>query len=166
MLSTVAQGLKAVSSSSDREVISVPYETVKKILDHAKTSSLVDCLCLCLATTGSSLIAGSSEMLRASCEACRAIWSLIDASEIIHMIENTKQFPLSAMQNHSFVRLDISDQEKGSLHGSESAKFADAVTKAFLGSKSVQVSIYYCLHQRLETSLCAGIQVFTHVFII
>ncbi|EXB79431.1 Serine/threonine-protein kinase 36 [Morus notabilis] len=141
MLSTVAQGLKAVSSSSDREVISVPYETFKKILDHAKTSSLVDCLCLCLATTGSSLISGSSEMLRASCEACRAIWSLIDASEIIHMIENGKQFPLSAMQNHSFVRHDISDQEKGSLHGSESANFADAVTKAFLGSKSIQKAV-------------------------
>ncbi|PON97482.1 GPCR kinase [Trema orientale] len=158
MLTSVSQGLKQSFLRSDHDNIAVPVETLKQILDHAKTSGLVDHLCLGLATTGSSLISGSSEMLRAACEACRAIWSLIDASEILHMKGSASQFPLSAIQSHSLVRLDISEQERRSLLNSESAKFADAVTKAFLRSKAVQVAIYYCLHQRTETSLCAGIQ--------
>ncbi|XP_062091497.1 serine/threonine-protein kinase TIO isoform X1 [Humulus lupulus] len=158
ILSSVSQSLKAYFLSSDRDDMTVPIETLKQILEHAKTSGLVDHLCLCLATTGSSLISGSSEMLRAACEACRAIWSLIDASEILHVKGSANQFPLSAMQSHSLARLDISDQERRSLLNSESAKFADAVTKAFLRSKAVQVAIYYCLHQRNEASLCAGIQ--------
>ncbi|KAL5564765.1 hypothetical protein UlMin_027929 [Ulmus minor] len=147
MLSSVAQSLKSTVN-----------EMLKMILDHAKTSGLVDHLCLCLATMGSSLISGSSEMLRAACEACRAIWSLVDALEVHYMKGITYQFPLSAMQSHFLLRLDISDQERGSLLSSESAKVVEAVTKAFLRSKAVQVSIYYCLHQRLEASLCAGIQ--------
>ena len=159
MLSSASQGLKAYFSSSDHKDATVPDETLKQIMDHAKTSGLVDHLCLCLATTGSSLISGSSEMLRAACETCRAIWSLIDASEILHIKGSANQFPLSAMQSHSLARLDISDQERHSLINSESSKFVEAFTKAFLRSKAVQVAIYYCLHQRIEASLCAGIQV-------
>ncbi|PQQ19058.1 hypothetical protein Pyn_16975 [Prunus yedoensis var. nudiflora] len=40
----------------------------------------------------------------------------------------------------------------------QSAKLVAAVTRAFLGSEAVQVAIHYCLHQRLEASLYASIQ--------
>nr|XP_024927877.1 serine/threonine-protein kinase TIO isoform X2 [Ziziphus jujuba var. spinosa] len=158
MLSSVAQGLKAICSSSGPDVVSAPNEALKRILDHAKTSGLIDQLCLCLATSGTSLISGSSNMLRAACEACRAIWKLIDALEILYMKENTCPFPLTAMQSHSLLRLNISDQERGSLVGTEAAKVVDIVTKAFLRSKAVQVAIHCCIHQRLEASLSASIQ--------
>ncbi|EEF42336.1 ATP binding protein, putative [Ricinus communis] len=148
VLSTIAQGLKATALTSGSE----------KILDHAKTCGLVEHLCLCLATSGSSLISGSSNMLRAACEACKAIWSLIDAVETLFMNATAYLFPLNALRSHSLTRLDIRDQERGSLIGTDSARIIDAVTRAFLKSKAVQVAIYYCLHQRLEAALSASIQ--------
>jgi fused-like protein len=159
MLSRVAQGLTEAHPTSVPEVVSALNETLKKILDHAKTSGLVDHLCLCLAISGSSLISGSSNMLRAACEACRATWSLIDALETLFQKESPLLFPLTALRSHSLVRLDIRDHERGSLVGTESAKIVDVVTRTFVRSKAVQVSIYYCLHQRLEAAMSAGIQV-------
>ncbi|KDP21789.1 hypothetical protein JCGZ_00576 [Jatropha curcas] len=160
VLSTVAKGLKLTSCS---EAVSTPVmnETMKRILDHAKTCGLVEHLCLCLVTTGSSLISGSSNMLRAACEACRAIWSLIDAVETLFMKANVYLFPLNSLRSHSLIQLDIRDQERGSLTGTDSARITDAVTRAFLKSKAVQVAIYYCLHQRLEAVLTASIQLLT-----
>lgn len=159
LLSKVAQGLKASNSGSGPEVVCAPNEILRKILDHAKTSGLVDHLCLCLATSGASLISGSSILLRAACEACRALWSLIESFEILFVKENTYLFPLNAFRSHSLLRLDIRDHEKGSLQGSDSTKVVDAVTRAFLKSNAIQVSIYYCLHQRHEAALSSCIQV-------
>ncbi|XP_050291316.1 serine/threonine-protein kinase TIO isoform X3 [Quercus robur] len=158
MLSRVAQGLKATHLTSSPEAGSALNETFKKILDHAKTTGLVDLLCHCLVNSGSSLISGSSNMLRAACEACRATWSLIDALETLFLRESPLLFPLNALRSHSLVRLDIRDHERGSLIGTESAKIVDVVTRTFVRSKAVQVAIYYCLHQRLEAAMSAGIQ--------
>ncbi|KAG6668932.1 serine/threonine-protein kinase TIO [Carya illinoinensis] len=158
MLLRVAQGLKASHSTSAPEVVSALDETLTRILDHAKTSGLVDHLCLCLVNSGSSLISGSSNMLRAACEACRAIWSLIDALETLATKEKPLLFPLHALRCHSLVRLDTREHDRSPLLGTESAKIVDVVTSAFVTSKAVQVAIYYCLHQRLEASLSAGIQ--------
>lgn len=166
MLASVIQGLKACSSGSGSEVISTLNESLRCMLDHAKRSSLVDHLCLCLATSGSSLLSGSSDKLHAACETFRAIWSLIHASETLYMKENAYQFPLSVLQSPSLLRFDISNQDRGSLVDTESAKVVDAVTKAFLRSKAVQVALYYCLRQRLEASLCACIQVLALILII
>uniref|UniRef100_M4DYE4 non-specific serine/threonine protein kinase n=1 Tax=Brassica campestris TaxID=3711 RepID=M4DYE4_BRACM len=63
MLSRVAENLKT----------STPDSTSQQILEHANMSRIVDHLCLCLASSGSSLASGSSHMLAAACEACRAI---------------------------------------------------------------------------------------------
>ncbi|XP_065853830.1 serine/threonine-protein kinase TIO isoform X2 [Euphorbia lathyris] len=160
VLSTVAQGLKATPLTSGPEAVSDPVmnETMKRILDHAKTCGLVERLCLCLATSGSSLISGFSNMLRAACEACRAIWSLVDAVETLFMKVNAYSFPLNVLRNHSLMRLEIRDQERGSLAGTDSARIIDAVTRAFLKSEAVQVAIYYCIRQRIETTLSASIQ--------
>lgn len=158
MLSKVAQGFKASRLTSVPETVSAIDEMQKRILDHAKTSALVDHLCLCLANSGLSLISGSSNMLRAAWEACRAIWSLIDALETIYMKEIPVLFPLNALRSHSLGRLGIREHDGGSLIGKESARIVDAVTKAFVTSKPVQVSIYYCLHQHLEAPIADGLQ--------
>ncbi|XP_050212738.1 serine/threonine-protein kinase TIO [Mercurialis annua] len=154
VLSTVAQNLKANSGSE-----AVSNETMKKILDHAKTCGLVEHLCFCLATCGSSLISGSSNILRAACEACRAIWSLIDAAETLFNKGTVSLFPLNSLRNLSLMRLDIRNQEQGSLIGPDSTRLVDAVTRAFLKSKAVQVAVYYCLRQHLEAVLAASIQI-------
>ncbi|XP_059667382.1 serine/threonine-protein kinase TIO [Cornus florida] len=161
MLSSVAQGLKASRpvSAPDVDSPSMVNGIFKQVLDLAKTSGLADLLCFSLASSGSSLISGSSHLLRAACEACRAIWSLIDAYEILSLKESTYLFPLSSLRSHSLLRLDIRDHDRGSLVGTESTKVVDSVTRAFLKSKTIQVAIYYCLHQRLEAALSAGIQV-------
>ncbi|OMO90791.1 Armadillo-like helical [Corchorus capsularis] len=94
-----------------------------------------------------------------ACEACRAIWSLMDALDILFMKENSNLFPLDALRSHSLVRLDIRDDARGLLAGTESAKVVDAVTRAFVRSKAVQFAIAHCLHQRVEPALSAAIQI-------
>lgn len=161
LLSRVAKSLNTTASISVPNgacAPSVVNETSKQILDHAITSGLVDHLCMCLETSGSSLISGSSNLLRAACEACRAIWSLIDALEILFVKKNAFMFPLYSMRSHSSLRLDIRDHDRASVAGIQSEKVVDALTRAFLKSKAIQVAIYCCLHQRLEAALSAGIQ--------
>ncbi|XP_034210110.1 serine/threonine-protein kinase TIO-like isoform X4 [Prunus dulcis] len=157
VLTRLTQGLKACSSTSAPEAVCDLNGTLKRILDRAKTCGLVDQLCLCLVTAGSSLISGSSNMLCAACEACRATWLLIDASENICTKRNAYSFPLSTLRSPS-LQFDIRDQDQISLIGTESTKLVAAVTRAFFRSEAVQVAIRYCLHQRLEASLYASIQ--------
>ncbi|KAL4335417.1 hypothetical protein GQ457_07G018800 [Hibiscus cannabinus] len=162
ILARVAQGLRAFSLNQVSKGISstcVVNESLKQILDHAVTSRLVDHLCLCLATSGSSLSSGSTKMVHAACEACRAIWYLMDALEVSFVKENTNMFPLDALKSHSLVRLDIKDHARDFLVGTEAAKVIDAVTRAFVRSKSVQFAIVHCLHQRVEPTLSAAIQI-------
>ncbi|KAL6127345.1 hypothetical protein ACLB2K_075386 [Fragaria x ananassa] len=124
MLTRVNEGLKVLFSTPALQEVSGPNEAVKQILDHAKTSGLVDQLCLCLATAGASLISG-----------------------------NVISFPLNTMASPA------RDQDRGgSVILIESAKLEAVVTRALVRSKPVQVAIHYCLHQRLEASLYAGIQ--------
>ncbi|KAJ4831260.1 hypothetical protein Tsubulata_044914 [Turnera subulata] len=160
MLSTVAQGFKATMKASGLEEASstLMNETMKRILDHTKNCGLVEHLSICLATSGSSLISGSPNMLRAACEACRAIWLLIDATEAYFMKGNAFLFPLNALRKFSLQRLDIRDHERGSLIGTDSAKIVDVFARAFLRSKAVQVAIYCCLQKRLGATLCATVQ--------
>ncbi|KAL2326660.1 hypothetical protein Fmac_025718 [Flemingia macrophylla] len=155
MLSRVAQVLRSSSQISGQETMT---ETTNKILDHAKTSGLVDHLCLCLATSGSSLISGSSNMLRAASEACRAIWSLINALDILFMKKSAILFPINALWCHSLHRTEIVDHEQGPLDKADSTKIVDALTRAFLTSKAVQVAVYYCFHHRHESAMNCALQ--------
>lgn len=138
---------------------SVVNESFKQILNHAKTSGLAEVLCLCLAKSGSSLMSGSSNLLRAACEACRAIFSLLNAFEFLYCVDNTPIFPLCSLRSHSLLRLDISGFDQGLLLGTDLATIVDGLTKSFLKSKSIQIAIYYCLHQRFEATLNAAVQV-------
>ncbi|XP_057429664.1 serine/threonine-protein kinase TIO isoform X3 [Lotus japonicus] len=147
MLSKVAQVLRSCPQSTSPGTLN---ETANRIMEHAKTSGLVDHLCLCLATSGSSLISGSSNMLRAASEACRAVWSLINALDILFMKTSAILFPINALRTHS--------NEQDPLFGAESTKIVDAMTRAFLKSKAVQVAVYYCFHQRLESAMGCCLQ--------
>ncbi|RAL46323.1 hypothetical protein DM860_015316 [Cuscuta australis] len=161
MLSHVAQALKVTPATLTPDVITSPSvvnETVKEVLVHDQSSVLADLLCVCLATSGSSLISGSSNLLRAACEACRALWSLVDAFETLSMKENDHIFPLNSLRMLSRRRLDIDDSKQDSMLVKYSMKIIDAVTKAFLRSKPIQFSLLCCLRQRVEVSLCATIQ--------
>ncbi|KAJ4959545.1 hypothetical protein NE237_026656 [Protea cynaroides] len=155
ILSRVAEGLRT------SEKVSLPPlvdEAFNQILHHAKTFGVLDLLFLCLAASGSSLMSGATNVLCSACEACRAIWALIDALEILSMKGHTYTFPLNTLRSHSLHRLDIKDHDRGSLNGTDSVKITDAVVRAFIKSKSMQVAIYYCLHQRTEFALSAAIQ--------
>ncbi|XLR17857.1 hypothetical protein S83_045769 [Arachis hypogaea] len=133
-------------------------ETVGRVLEHAKTSGLVDNLCLCLATSGSSLISGSSNMLRAATEACRAVWSFINALDIYFMKKSSPLFPINALWNHSLNRKQIMDHGRSPLAVTDTAQIVDAVTRAYLRSKAVQVAVYYCFHQRIEFAMNCSLQ--------
>ncbi|XP_071693687.1 serine/threonine-protein kinase TIO [Rutidosis leptorrhynchoides] len=154
--SRAAQSLKASLATKHAEVA---INGLKEILDHAKTAGVADTLLSCLVTCGTSLMSGSSNLLRAACEACRAIWSLIDAFEIQLTNDNIHVFPLTSMYSHSLDRLNIKADECGPLIGTDSEKIVELVTRAFLRSKPVQVALYYCLRQRLEAAWSSGIQI-------
>ncbi|KAJ8899282.1 hypothetical protein K2173_018256 [Erythroxylum novogranatense] len=160
ILTKVSQVIRATALTSGSEAVSSPAvdETIKKILDHAKTCGLVEHLCLCLEAAGLSLISGSSNMLRAACEACRVIWLLIDAVDTCFTKGNICSYPLNAFRSPTLLHLDIQDHENDSLHVPDSARITDAVTKAFLRSEAVLMAVYYCLHQRMEVVLIACIQ--------
>lgn len=162
MLSRVAQGLKASRVTLTTEggsASSTASEILKQVLEHAKISGVADLLCLCLEISGSSRLSGSSHLLRAACEACRAICSLTHAFELLSIKGDAYLFPLNSLRSHSLHRLDIGDQDQGSLIGTESEKIVDAVTKAFLRSKATQVAIYYCLRQGFEAAQSAALQI-------
>ncbi|XP_047308146.1 serine/threonine-protein kinase TIO [Impatiens glandulifera] len=147
-LSHVAQGLKAQTVN----------ETLKQILHHAKASDVGDLLCKCLSTSGSHLISGSSHLIRAVSEACRALCSLMEAFEVLSMHNNPRVFPLHSFRSHNLQRLEIKDRDQSSFAGTELERIIDAVTNAFLRSKPIQVAIYYCLRQRLEASISSCTQ--------
>lgn len=164
MLSQVAQSLRSSVVSAHPEAGSASpgiNKTVIQILDHAR-SSVLDYLCSCLESSGLSLISGSTNLLRAACEACRGIWSLVDACELLFM-KGSALFPLNSLRSHSLVRLDIKDPDEQPLHGI-SSEIIDVITKGFLKSKAIQVAVYFCLHQRQEIGLSAGVQVFALFF--
>ncbi|KAD4385280.1 hypothetical protein E3N88_25448 [Mikania micrantha] len=156
MASRAAQGLKA-SLATNRADTAI--NGLKEILEHAKSSGVADTLLSHLVSCGTSLMSGSSNLLRAACEACRAIWSLIDAFEIQSTTKNKHVFPLSSMYSHSLDCLNINDDGPEPLIGIDSEKIVDGVTRAFLRSKAVQVAFYYCLRQRLEAAWSSAIQI-------
>ncbi|XP_071702240.1 serine/threonine-protein kinase TIO-like isoform X2 [Rutidosis leptorrhynchoides] len=156
IISGVAQGLKASMAIKHAEVAK---NTLKEILDQAKASGVIDALLSCLVTCGASLMSGSSNLLRAACEACEAIWSLIDAFEIQSIKENAPVFPLSSMYTRSSEMNNIKGDEGGPLTGTDSEKIIEAVTEAFLRSEAIRVAIFYCLRQCLVTSWSSVIQI-------
>ncbi|KAK3031483.1 hypothetical protein RJ639_035518 [Escallonia herrerae] len=141
ILSQVAQGLKALVVSSAPEA--PKNKTLKQILEHARTTGLADILCLCLETSGSSLISSSSNLLCAARESCRALCSLIDAHEVVSVNKNAYAFSLHAFRSFSLLRLNIRDHDHHSLVRTGSTEVVDAVTKAFLRSKD-RLNIYGC----------------------
>ncbi|KAI5437498.1 hypothetical protein KIW84_023567 [Lathyrus oleraceus] len=73
-------------------------ESTNRIIEHAETFVLIDRLCSCLATSGSGLIAGSSNMLQTASEACMAAWSLINILDVLFNRNSAILFPISALR--------------------------------------------------------------------
>ncbi|CAA0833278.1 Serine/threonine-protein kinase TIO, partial [Striga hermonthica] len=160
ILSQVAQSLRASAVASNPEAASTPFvvnKIAQQILDHAKSSGVIEYLCLSLETSGSSLISGSTSLLRTACESCRAIWSLVDAFELLS-VKGSALFPLNTLRRNSPLKHDIRDNDEQQLHKTDSREMVEVITNAFLKSKSIQVAIFFCLHQRHEISLSSGLQ--------
>ncbi|XP_021764025.1 serine/threonine-protein kinase TIO-like [Chenopodium quinoa] len=154
MLNQVTSAIKTFSPSGPSKAIDI----LKQILDHAKTSGLVDHLCVCLAASGTSMISGSANLSRVAAEGCRALWFLINALETFSLKDKSGTFPLTSLRSHSLVRLDIGENDRSPDVGTDCEKVLDAITRAFLDSKPVHCAILYCLRQRNEAVLFAGIQ--------
>ena len=151
MLSRVIPGLKASMSSEDPKPVE---ESLLKIIDHARTSQLLELLCECLIASGSDTISGSTNMVPAACEACKAIWYLAHAVDIMSIGAHHFSFPLanSWRQIHSM-------QEQGSMADSNSTNLINIFVKSFLASRPMQVAVYHCLHNGLESAIHACLQV-------
>ncbi|KAL4192557.1 hypothetical protein AMTRI_Chr06g172560 [Amborella trichopoda] len=158
VLTQVTQGLHSFMAP-DMVAGSSPEEnTMIQILDHAKSSGLMGQICLCLEISGSGLMSGSSNHCAAACEACKATWALVDASEIVAMKGHVRLFPLSSFIVHSELQLGPRVQSQHACDEVESSNTVEAFSKVLFGSKAMQVALHYALHQGFEQSLGATIQ--------
>ncbi|KAF8660732.1 hypothetical protein HU200_057474 [Digitaria exilis] len=150
MLSRVISGLKASMSSEGPKSAD---KRLLKIIDHARRSQLLELLCECLIASGSDIISGSTNMVPAACEACKAIWYLAHAVDIMSISAHHFSFPLanSWRQTHSM-------QEQGSMADSNSTNLINIFVKSFLASRPMQVAFYHCLHNGLESAIHACLQ--------
>lgn len=82
-------------------------------------------------------------MLRAASEACRAAWSLINVLDV-----------------HAGQKLWMTDKIPCLMKNQQ--KMVDVITRAFLRSEVVQVAVYYCFHQRIESTMVCGLQLLSN----
>ncbi|KAJ1255884.1 hypothetical protein BS78_K140200 [Paspalum vaginatum] len=150
MLYRAISGLRASMSSESPKPVE---QSLLKIIDHARKSQLLELLCECLIASGSDIISGSTNMVPAACEACKAIWYLAHAIDIMSISAHHFSFPLanSWRQIHSL-------QEQGSIPDSDATNLINIFVKSFLGSRPMQVAVYHCLHNGLESAIHACLQ--------
>ncbi|KAL2896573.1 Serine/threonine-protein kinase TIO [Bienertia sinuspersici] len=151
MLNQVMLAVKKFAHSGPLE----DTDVLKKILVHVKTCSLVDKLCLSLATAGGSQ---SANFLCAASEGCIALWSLVDALENLSVMEKCWTFPLTSLRSQSLFHVDTKDCDELQNIAKGSKKVVETITRAFLNSEPVRVAIFYCFRQRIEEVLIAEIQ--------
>ncbi|KAK4758063.1 hypothetical protein SAY87_019364 [Trapa incisa] len=156
-LTKIAHILKGSSNNKDETSATT---VMKTMMDHAKTSGLVEHLCLCLAISGSGLQKGSSNFSSSAGEGCKALWLLIYLLEVLFLKEHAYQFPLDAGWNNSLLRLDIEETEQGLLVGKKSTEVVDVITSAIINSKHIQISLDNCIRQRIESAASACLQLF------
>ncbi|KAL5205789.1 hypothetical protein ABZP36_033998 [Zizania latifolia] len=155
MLSRVISGLKtSISSESPKPV----DESLVKIINHARSSQLLELLCECLIASGSDIISGSTNMVPAACEACKAIWYLAHAVDIMSLDTHNFSFPLANSWRQVHVMLDGKMQDQSSLPDSGSTHLMNIFVKSFLASRPMQVAVYHCLHNGLESAIHASLQ--------
>ncbi|PKA55197.1 Serine/threonine-protein kinase TIO [Apostasia shenzhenica] len=160
MLLRLALGLKTLMATDAPEKVSCSAEeTLIQIVDHARTSGIVEVLCEFLVTSGSSLMSGSSNMVPAACEVCKSIWYLIEAMETISLKKHTYLFPLDRLRHEPDFKTSITGQGQGLLTDDGADSLIGMISKIFLLSKAMQVSFYCCFHNGLESTLHAVVQV-------
>lgn len=162
MFSRVVLGLRTLLLNEGAEklaVSSLADEAFIQIMDNARTSGLVEIMCECLIISGSSLASGSSNMVPAACEACKVLWYFIEALEIISVKGQRQMFPLTFSRQLSLYQPDDRVHDQCPQTDTAAVKTIVMIGKAFLGSKEMQVAIYYCFHNGLESALHAAVQV-------
>uniref|UniRef100_A0A0D9XYY2 non-specific serine/threonine protein kinase n=1 Tax=Leersia perrieri TaxID=77586 RepID=A0A0D9XYY2_9ORYZ len=163
MLSRAISGLKASISSDNPKPME---ESLIKIINHARSSQLLELLCECLIASGSDIISGSTNMVPAACEACKAIWYLAHAVDIMSLGSHNFSFPLANSWRQVHVTVDGKMQDQGSLPSlkrdslpdPDSTHLINIFVKSFLASKPMQVAVYHCLHNGLESAIHASLQ--------
>jgi len=132
-------------------------ESLLKIIDHARRSHLLELLCKCLIASGLSVVSGSTNMVPAACEACKAIWYLAHAVDIMSITAHHFSFPLANSRQQVDLKLDDKLQEQDSM--ADSNDLINRFSKSFLGSQPMQVAVYHCLHNGPESAIHASLQV-------
>ncbi|WOL04028.1 serine/threonine-protein kinase TIO isoform X1 [Canna indica] len=160
MLCQVAMGLRQSMSSEGSKPVE---KSLLQVVDHARASEILGLLFKCLTTSGTSLMSGSSNMVPAACESCKAIWYLINATEIVSVEGQAHAFPLVYSRRHPSLQPDIVKHEQCLRLHTEPVKIIEEVAKSFLESKAIQAAIYYCFHNGLESALTAALQLMSRI---
>jgi fused len=152
MLYRVTLGLKNNISTKGQKQVD---NSLLQILDHACNSpQFLELLFQCLAACGSPTHTEPSNLIPAACESCKVIWYLVYALEIMSLNNGHILFPLACWRRP--------DQDP--LKDLRSAKLVDVVSRALLDSRQLQIALYYCLHNGLESCVNAILQVSVFLF--
>ena len=112
---------------------------------------MLELLCKCLIASGLSIVSGSTNMVPAACEACKAIWYLAHAVDIMSITAHHFSFPLANSRQQVDLKLDDSMADSNDL--------INRFSKSFLGSQPMQVAVYHCLQNGPESAIHASLQV-------
>ncbi|KAJ4802332.1 Serine/threonine-protein kinase 36 [Rhynchospora pubera] len=151
MLNRVTLGLKSNISTKGQKPVD---NALLNILDHAYNSSqFLALLFQCLAGCGSATNNEPSNLVPAACESCKVIWYLIYAMEIMSLNDGHILFPLACWRRPG----------QDSLTDLRSARLVDVVSKALLSSRQMQIALYNCLHNGLESCVNAILQLVSRI---
>ncbi|KAF3341059.1 Serine/threonine-protein kinase TIO [Carex littledalei] len=151
MLYRVTLGLKTnISTKGQKPVDNV----LLQILDHACSSSqFLELLFQCLLGCGSASHTEPSTLIPAACESCKVIWYLVYAMELMSLNDGQILFPLACWRRPG----------QDPLTDLRSAKLVDVVSRALLDSRQMQIALYYCLHNGLESCVNAILQLVSRI---
>ncbi|KAH7292834.1 hypothetical protein KP509_28G000900 [Ceratopteris richardii] len=162
LLTRLTLGLsKLMSSGTQRldEAANQEGALISQIIGQAKSLDIMDQLCLCLTGAGSHIAAGVVSSAPVAAEACKAIWGLLSALNIVATRGVKQSFPLTLSQTRNRLKT-------GGIEISSDLKIENAIkaeierfTELLMKSRDMQVSICYALMHGSESGLSSVIQI-------
>ncbi|MCO5586124.1 hypothetical protein L7F22_040064 [Adiantum nelumboides] len=161
LLTRLALGLaKLISSGAHRndEVASQEGTIMSQIVGQAKSLGTMDQLCLCLTVAGSNIALSTSSSTPVAAEACKAIWGLVSALNIISTRGQKQHFPLEQIRANRELKPDGMNSMESRTESAIKPQI-EQVAESLMKSRDIQVAICYALLHGSESGLSSVIQI-------
>ncbi|KAI5058935.1 hypothetical protein GOP47_0025254 [Adiantum capillus-veneris] len=161
LLTRLALGLaKLISTGAHRndEAASQEGNIMSQIVGQAKSLDTMEQLCLCLTIAGSNIGSGAGSSAPVAAEACKAIWGLISALNVISTRGQKQNFPLAQIRANREVKPDGMESMESRTESAIKPQI-EQVAEALMKSRDIQVAVCYALLHGSESGLSSVIQI-------